>query len=569
MLNAKCLMLFIIYFVFIHKLLVVYFFSLYFCFMMSIVLFLITIYNRFSGDLSAVLNPYLQVETLDQLLLHVIETRALMERLFPSSEQAFIFHEMIEVVNHLKLFGPAKSLMCFAGERTMKKIGDGVTDGGQKYIISVTKRYVAKENAFDSNMASYREGVDRYTDNSGCYSGVVLKLFRNLTKVSLEFDSKDKLFNSAQEFLATQEISSLVVKSPFIRLYFTFEGLLKAVTSGTWHVPDGFPTSFAIWIDELDLLRKREDVSSLTARYLVRNVVLDVDPTIDWQAQSVENHELLADQVMSQVVDPGCVFLSDFDNIIEQLASLAVSKRQPLATFTHAVVKGVEMSARGSKFVEPAGLVREYLAGTIGVGLSQRYLIQNPDNKLRDSWYPQQQINSWCKITDHFVRYSRDTKQVIKKHYLGQLNYFFRLSIPCDKILDGVAFANAVLRTEDYSSIRGCYQIPICENKQDDTYYPHKQFVPLNYIDSTAFSVTAFDAQGLPMMSPTATLKVAKDVIKNYPLVFSKLNSNNVARLDLVELHKERLHVEYLTVEEDRDHTKVFEKCVLEHHNRL
>ncbi len=515
------------------------------------------------------LNPFLTVEELDYLLLHVIETRALLERLFPSSEQAFIFHEMIEIVNHLKLFGPAKSLMCFAGERTMKKIGDGVTDGGQKYIISVGKRFVAKERAVETNMKSYLESAARYTDNSGRYSGLVLKLFRNLTKVVLDFDSKDRLFNTAQEFLATQEISDLVVKSPFIRLYFTFEGLFKAYKDGIWHVPDGFPSTFARWIHSLDVLRQNGEVSTHSARELVRNVLLVSDPTVDWQSKSVENIGILATEVMSDVVDVGSVFLSDFDTVIEQLASLAFGKRQPLATFTHAVVKGVEMSARGSKFVEPARLVRENLSGTNGVGLSERYLIQNTLNKLQDNWYPQQQINSWCKVTDYFVRYNRDNKQVIKKHYLAQFNYFFRMSIPCDKMLDGVAFANAVLRTADFSPVRGCYQIPIRANDGDHTYYPHKQFIPLNYVDSTAFSITAFDSQDMPMMSPTAVLKRAKDVIKDYPLVFSKLESNKVARLDLVELHKERLHLEYLTTEKDRDNTKVFEKCVLMHHNRL
>lgn len=499
---------------------------------------------------------------------HIIETKCLYEGMFPDSEQAFIFHEMLEIVNHLHLFGPATPLMCFAGERTMKKIGDCVTDGGQKYIISVDRKYAAKEKSVEANMKSYTESKERYTDNSERYSGMVLKLTKKFVKVSLDYDAKDRLFNSIQEFLATQEISDLVVKSPFVRLYFTYEGLYKSYVERTWTVPDGFPSTFARWVGQLYALSATDDISTDSARELVHHVLVDEDCTVGWAVKSPEHISDLAVSVMENIVDKGAVYLSDFrGGIIEQLAKFATSKQQPIAAFTHAVVKGVMLSGRGPKCVENE-LVMEDLSGTNAVGLSERFLIQNPMNVLSNNWYVQPQINSWCKISDYYVHYiTKLTKQVKKRHYLGQLNYFFRLYLPCDTMLNGVAFANVVLRQTDFSPIRGCHSIVMRRGEYEDhSYYPHKQFVPVNYIDSTALSVTAFDVKEMPMMSPTATMKRAKDIVKDYPLCYSNEASSDVFRLDFVELHKERLHLEYLSIEQDRDSTKVFESSVLQHH---
>lgn len=526
---------------------------------------------RYSADLRAILNPYVEVEELDYLLSHVIETKALYEGMFPDSEQAFIFHELLEIVNHLRLFGPAKTLMCFAGERTMKKIGDGVTDGGQKYIISVNKRLIAKEQATEANMKSYTTSKENYTDNSDRYSGIVLKLTRKYDKHFLAFEAKDRLFNSLQEFLATQEISSLVVKSPFVRLYFTYEALYKSYVNDDWVVAGGFISSFSQWIHALNQLRLTEDISTESASLLVRCVLQTTpDRTKEWCTMSADEIAELAVETMEDMVDQGRVFLSDFTGgLIQQLADFGLKDGQPLAAFTHAVIKGIKLSARGPDCVENRLEVLN-VSGTNAVGLGERYLITRDVNRLRDNWYVQQQINGWCGVTDYYVHYiTKHTKQVKKRRYMAQLNYFFRLFIPCDKIVHGVAFANAVLRQADYSPVRGCYSIAVNRGVlEDESYYPHKQFIPLNYIDSTAFSVTAFDESDLPMMSPTATLRRAKDVIKDYPLSFSKGASTDVARLDFVQLHKERLHLDYLSIEDDVDGTKVFEKCVLKHHQR-
>lgn len=519
------------------------------------------------------LSPFVKVSDLDYLMLHIIETKGLHEGMFSDTEQPFIFHELLEIVNHLRLFGPVKSLMCFSGERTMKAIGDVVPDGGQKYILTVADRYVAKESAASSNLKSYEDSKEFFTDNAGFYSGKVLKLTGRFTTVCLNFNIKDMLFNSVQEFLATQEIGNLAVKSPFVRLYFTYEVLVKSYTDMSWvtNRPDSFPVTFSHWIHELNCLRQSEDICSDTAKGLVNGVLFDLDPTLCWRDKDVEKLDDIAHDIMSTLVDCGKVFLTDFDGIIFDLAVFApdailrVANAQPIAAFTRAVVKGIQFNARGQKYAEDT-LLLEDLSGTNRVGLSKKFMIQNEDNKLKSSWFPSFQLNSWCKVTDFYVHYTnRNVKQVKRKLYVGQLNYFFRMFVPSDLIVNGVAMANIVLRNVGYSPVHGCYQIKNMMNDVD-SYYAHKQFVPLSYIDSTALAVIAMDKHELPMMSPDATLRKAKDRIKDYPLVFSNQNFSDVERLDLVELHKDRVHLQYKSVEFDPEGINKMEECILEHH---
>jgi hypothetical protein len=54
---------------------------------------------------------------------------------------------------------------------------------------------------------------------------------------------------------------------------------------------------------------------------------------------------------------------------------------------------------------------------------------------------------------------------------------------------------------------------------------------------------------------------------KKYKLHFSTKKSDEVNRLYFIELHKERLDVQYSTIEEDLQKTKVFEDKVLQHHH--
>lgn len=135
--------------------------------------------------------------------------------------------------------------------------------------------------------------------------------------------------------------------------------------------------------------------------------------------------------------------------------------------------------------------------------------------------------------------------------------------IPSDNILNGCAFANITLRTSKLDKHRLTSYVGMNDNQ---TYVGDKHFVALNYIDSTAVALSAMDEDGLPMINPSQVRRNMKYKPKKYTLHFSKKLPVEVSRLYCIDLHKERLDIDYDTVEDDRHNTKVFEEKVLQHH---
>src|SRR5690606_35939194 len=143
------------------------------------------------------------------------------------------------------------------------------------------------------------------------------------------------------------------------------------------------------------------------------------------------------------------------------------------------------------------------MSGTNAVELRTTYLIQNKFNKLTENWSPTYQLNSWCKVEDYHVPRRGARRQVESRVYFGQLNYFFRLYFPTDRILHGAAFASVVLRKAVMNKDTRHYMVSAVDT---ESYYADKQFVAVNYIDSTAIAVNAFDGNNLPMLNPKKQL---------------------------------------------------------------
>lgn len=531
-------------------------------------------YARWAGDLRQICTPRVRLEDLPYLQQHVIETKALSEFMFPDSEAPFIAHQIVDIVHNLQKLGPVSDWMCFTGERTMKKLGDGVPDGGDKYILPVSARFVAKEAAHNYNQAAFEENCAMYTDNAGLYTTMVLKLQKKYTTVSLSPFMRDSLFQSIQEFLLTQEITFLVLKSPFARLYYTFEDMY-----GNWRrstradKPESFPLTMSDWVQQLYALRVNDGTPFNAAKvsHLINNVVFTtfVDG-VEVRGLTLRGDETddvltaLSATVMRDFVSAGALFESDFNGIIRDLALFAMENKQPIAAFKHAVMKGIGLTGRGPEFAEPS-VVSLDLSGTNAVGLRTTYLIQNKANKLTESWSPTFQLNSWCKVVDYHILGRGARREIDSKVYFGQLNYFFRLYFPSDKMLHGAAFASIVLRKAVKNKDTRHFVV-----STDDTvsYHADKQFVPVHYIESTAVAVNALDDELMPMLNPKKALKAAQNAVVDYPLKYSLKNASRVVRLDMIELHKERAHLSYDSIEFDKENAKIFEEAVVLHHSQ-
>lgn len=537
-----------------------YFFS--FCDLFKPYYFL---YCRYAYDLRQTMRPFLPKndELLVRQVLHVAETLGLFAHMLPDSQQPFVLHQFLDIVNGIRFTGPTKSSACFTGERVMGIAGQGVTNGGVKYILPTTKRLVSKENAVERNMGDYVENKLPFITNSGLYSNNVLKLMGRLTSVVLNLEIKTRLFLDIHEFLTTQLIDCLSIKSPFVRLYYTFEAAFAKWKSSRAAQQRPFPSSFAGWIQELHVIHNDPAGGGFSVEK-VKHLVSDVLFIVFGAAQGVDylsdiELETLSRETMRDVVDQGKVYIADFRTTIKELAEFGTGGMQPIASYVHAVVKGVKLTGRGEKYAEKTTELVSF-QGTNRQPVRESE-IQNPDNILCNNWHPRFQINSWCKVTDYYIHNTSDV--VTKKSYFGQVNYFFRMFVPSDGILNGCAFANIMLRAPKLDKHRATSYIGMDDAQ---SYVGDKHFVSLNYLDSTAVALSAMDVAGLPLVNPSQVRKNMKYKPKKYKLHFSEKKPEEVDRLYCIELHKEREGLEYSTIEEDNDGTKIFEAKVLEHH---
>jgi hypothetical protein len=507
-------------------------------------------FERDASDSARILSPILKTADLQDLCNHVIETMALREKITPSSEHAFIFHELIEIVHHLSLFGIIKGLMCFFGERCMHFLAAGVPDGGLSYLITVTARFVAKENAWDHNMISYTENLKRFINNQGRFSPKVLKLQGPFVEMALNDWVKGVLFDDIADFLVSQEIEGIVLKSPFMRLYWTYAALIEINNAVNESKKRNrvFP-SMVEWVRTLYL---RYLKSAKFGTYIVKDLVVEI--VFDKPADKVFRDRQL---MMDTVVDKGKLFMSDFSGIITDLAQFATAGEHTIAAFTSAIVKGVEMRGRGQLYTE----------NSKGKHAVQRkvYVTQNVHNNLANNWHRAFQVNSWGKVEDWEI--AAVTRQVVPLVLFGQFNYFFRLHVPNDLVIHKLSFANMVLRKVSAPDpLRGSHRYisPCAAN----SYNHAKQFIVLNYVEATNLALSPLDKYNYPMANPLSGIKEAVDAIKSYPLKISAEPHTAVRRMYMIELHKERLKIKYGGIVEDKDITKCFEACVEEHHTK-
>jgi len=312
-----------------------------------------------------------------------------------------------------------------------------------------------------------------------------------------------------------------------------------------------------------------------------------------------------------QHIAAGEVFISDFQNVIPELANFGVGDHAKKESFIHvykkAIVKGIEFNGRGTDFAENEVMVEDNRGHqSNSAGMKTRVMVRKT-NVVADCWSDKNQIDAWFRMTDFYQQnttvsarsVSKNSKtarrknkskasttsssahvdpnppqqydRIVSRQYVGQFNYFFRIRIKSDRLLNNLPFASAVLRKPTFDKSRHHNFI---SGEDKDSYYPHKQFVSLNYIDSTAIAISALDEQSFPLLNPKVRSKWILD--KSYLLISA---NSLLDRLYFIELHPERLikkvvldesnkyvdvswemTTDYRTVLHDEDHTKTPEE---------
>jgi len=511
-------------------------------------------YQRFSDNMCDLISPAIPKDSVESLQNRIIETAGLHESLFTYRTQQFIYHEPMDIVHNIPLFGVVFALMCFFGERVMGIIAPLIPDGGSNYTQVVHRRLTRKEDAYDANLANYKAGMSRWHDNNGRYSYKVLKLIGKCKPLILSNYFKSMLYMNVVEFITSQLIDDMAFKSRFVRIIFTYRGMTTPLQTDDENNIFRLDKTDLSLVDWLTLLHKEytQNIDNFTAEH-VSHLVHGIC-TLNYDTMTVEeNRNMLNDNFIT-------LHISDFDTIIREMVEFAsVGKRSDNSeyrtpTYTRAYVKGVEVRGRGTLFAENKIKCVDY-TGTIQAG-TYTPVVTNDLNKLKYMWFQKKQIDSWCFVED----WAENTQRIVtKKLYAAHVNYFIRLNFPSDKLVTGLVFCNAVLRVPDFHGIRCQHYITT-----DDSHHfrNDKQFICANYIKSTSFSLSAVHYADARTCSDPKPMKFPKPVDKviGWPLIISNEPAENLTRLYFIPLHPEREHVGYGLIETDPDGTKTFEK---------
>ncbi len=480
---------------------------------------------RYASDLCRLFNPCISNDELDALILSVIETRSIQEGIFPESEQFFVCHEIMEIVHNIKTMGHIKGQMCFFGERALAIIARCCPKGGVNYLRALYYKYVALENILSSITNNRNNIVDTsFLDNCGRYSDFALKLYGNSDSHQLNRNHKNVFWACVIEFLDSQVIDNIITKSSLYRMHVIYEHNCKALQ---FNIPGGvLVEGFSDWIDKLFNAYNMHKQHGLPLMQYARGLVSEVNGAGD-----------------------GALNYTDFGTIIREVANFFP------VVYTKAIIKGISFRCRGVQYSETAVFTSRRVRTAPGEPLINKHTTYVKENEVDFAWSKALQYSSWVQITNHF--YGHDIKRnawyVQQRKEIGQLNYCFRLKLPCDAICNGLAFGNVSFHKSTIDKSHGNLH---CINVTRCSYYGKRNFVCLNYVDSTSLAVSALDNVELPVFKSetynSCSWTMGRDKIN--------LSSSGVVdKLYFIPMHPERQTFWYGDVEKDDDGTKCFE----------
>ncbi len=484
-----------------------------------------TFLARFGDDLARLLNPCIEVGEVDELQKSILETKGIMEGIYPECMQFFIFHQLIDIVKHIKSMGHVRGLMCFGGERALSVIGRAITKGGVNYVKNMFFRYVALENSLMSKVCCKTNDPELF-DNSGRYSDFVLRLYGEGNVAPLNEYQRNHLLERVLQFIESQVIDGTGVKSNLYRLNVAYLYCKTAVGLFTTAVD-----SFCHW---LHLIYNRYHARVGGGATGLTSLVCNVwnDPT-----------KISAEKVL-EMATCGIIMESDINGIIREALHF-----YPV-TYTKAIIKGLKFRGRGEGYCERDKL-RKFTNG--GAAGRREVFMGIKENYVECNWHKSHQYSSWCSITDHKYGYSTKAKafEIIPQKHIAQFNTFFRLHFQHDSLIDGLAFADIALHNSQVETIRGGCNSIVSGSK---SYTQDKMYVCLNYVDATALMVCPMDAGGVPICHSerytTTTYTRKKDNLC--------INSDNTAmkKLYFIAMHPERRNYQYGRVDTDLDFSR-------------
>jgi hypothetical protein len=168
------------------------------------------------------------------------------------------------------------------------------------------------------------------------------------------------------------------------------------------------------------------------------------------------------------------------------------------------------------------------------------------------------EIENTRHVTARVVQKFKPVKEIFvaEKLKFGQLNSVFRLNLPSDPVLMGLAFGNVTSRDTIYCKNRWHHYI--AGSGEEGVGSSKEVIVCLHDVDSTALRLSVINNAGRPFKSPDS--RDSEDVYSGVKQYLYARKRERIDKIYLVEVHPERVNFNYDSIISDNHNTKVFEK---------
>ena len=514
-------------------------------------------------DIVFLFRPFFEgPEEIDRLFLLLVETVVTFEGLFPISEHAHGFHQLVCLVKQLKEFGPIRNLMSATMERCLKSIKDLNPNGGQSPYRTQLRRYLALMR--QRHGQAFRFEVRRGRIKSTSPMRRVRKVQKeindpSLVSVSRDSDSPFRIrFNDAKICLWNEASSirceTVTMDHDNIQTFFEqslfIEALLHEIKRQGEEGKSSLYKAFNVLLEGMKSLTI--DIKVVKKPTKSQKKELEKDKN---DAKQKENNAKMINRAFVcwiYFVATGCMHTLDKHVIPDPLALEKIFKKmndegkvdlyKPTFISIHRL------------FTEKVKYYRN--ANAYGIRINSR--LASLDANFADCPDSGQRIFNESNIASSFCKY-RDSKDLPR---YGLCQYFFRVICPSDCIIHGMplartlqinTFTNDIISDEPllvgkkkifYAKIKMGLTGILIRNDEDHqglALCPHNccHFVPLTRFFSTSVILIPLDVDNKPMLHKFKRRSFAQsEQLRDKNNVVSK--TNEIGMFYVIDFHPER-----------------------------
>jgi hypothetical protein len=453
----------------------------------------LTFYMMICSDINDLLSTkFRDDDEIDMLYKRIVETVIIHEGLYPISESMITWHQLIDLPFHIKKFGPLRCWWEFFGERSLSNLKNELPEGGSSNDKSIMKTSsVLEENNLQKNF--------NFNLNDHDKKGIINESNFNFTVGDHQLQYTDEKFLMSN-LIGSEKLDKSDMKFNQFEIELLLDLFITEIKKHTKNIYEAYYNSPVYrMFTAYNYHKKLKNISSF---YSFLNDCIDVNSHlyINFCISKKDSiyFILCKENNNYKNIEEAYFMLEDLETV-----KIILFNFSPLR-FADALIFGVSMTSRGVSFAELEN--------------SMDNMPTNKLNILKNNWFSSKKcLSSWFKyrydensdINDQKFGFNNYTK-----YCFGQFNYFFRIYLPHDVILNGLPFASAVCRfsnTDDYMST-----IDISTN--EESYVLRQPFVALTNVFSTKLLVGARDI-----------FKVPIKLKKNYNLINSETMKRTIS----------------------------------------